>query len=94
MNLAVADVRVLARALEAHYKKRDGTRLTNYSETCLRRIWKGERFSWHMTSMLHIFPEHDPFAQKMQLAELAYYTGSPVGRAAIAENYVGLPFED
>jgi p-hydroxybenzoate 3-monooxygenase len=94
MNLAVADVRVLARALEAHYKKRDSTRLEKYSETCLRRIWKGERFSWHMTSMLHIFPEHDPFQQKMQLAELAYYTGSPVGRATIAENYVGLPFDD
>jgi p-hydroxybenzoate 3-monooxygenase len=94
MNLAVADVRVLARAFEAHYKKRDSTRLEKYSETCLRRIWKGERFSWHMTSMLHSFPEHDPFQQKMQLAELAYYTGSPVGRAAIAENYVGLPFDD
>jgi p-hydroxybenzoate 3-monooxygenase len=94
MNLAVADVRVLARAFEVHYKKSDSTRLEKYSETCLRRIWKGERFSWHMTSMLHVFPEHDPFQQKMQLAELAYYTGSPVGRAAIAENYVGLPFEE
>jgi p-hydroxybenzoate 3-monooxygenase len=94
MNLAVADVRMLARAFEAHYKKKDNTRLESYSETCLRRIWKGERFSWHMTSMLHSFPEHDPFQQKMQLAELAYYTGSPVGRAAIAENYVGLPFDD
>jgi p-hydroxybenzoate 3-monooxygenase len=94
MNLAVADVRVLARALEAHYKKRDSTRLEKYSETCLRRIWKGERFSWHMTSMLHVFPEHDPFQQKMQLAELAYYCESARGRATIAENYVGLPFDD
>jgi p-hydroxybenzoate 3-monooxygenase len=94
MNLAVADVRVLARAFEAHYKKRDSTRLEKYSETCLRRIWKGERFSWHMTSMLHVFPEHDPFQQKMQLAELAYYCESARGRATIAENYVGLPFDD
>jgi p-hydroxybenzoate 3-monooxygenase len=94
MNLAVADVRVLARALEAHYKKRDSTRLEKYSETCLCRIWKGERFSWHMTSMLHVFPEHDPFQQKMQLAELAYYCESARGRATIAENYVGLPFDD
>jgi p-hydroxybenzoate 3-monooxygenase len=93
MNLAVADIRVLARALEAHYKQGDDTHLASYSQTCLRRIWKGERFSWHMTSMLHTFPEHDGFQQKMQLAELAYYSESPVGRATIAENYVGLPFE-
>jgi p-hydroxybenzoate 3-monooxygenase len=94
MNLAVADIRVLARAFEVHYKKHDDTRLHNYSKTCLRRIWKGERFSWHMTSMLHTFPEYDPFQQKMQLAELAYYCESPQGRATLAENYVGLPFED
>jgi p-hydroxybenzoate 3-monooxygenase len=93
MNLAVADVRMLARALHAHYAHGDERALKDYSSTCLRRVWKGERFSWHMTSMLHQFPEHEPFQQKMQLAELAYYTGHEQGRKVIAENYVGLPFD-
>jgi p-hydroxybenzoate 3-monooxygenase len=94
MNLAVADVRMLARAFEAFFRRGEMTRLETYSDTCLRRIWKAERFSWHMTSMLHIFPEHEPFQQRMQLAELDYYTGSHAGRKVIAENYVGLPFDD
>ncbi len=93
MNLAVSDVIVLSRALELFYKKGNPLGLERYSDIALRRVWKGERFSWHMTSMLHTFPEHDPFHEQMQLAELDYYTGSEAGRTTLAENYVGLPIE-
>ena len=93
MNLAVSDVIVLSRALEMFYKKGNARGLERYSDIALRRVWRGERFSWHMTSMLHTFPEHDPFQQQMQLAELDYYTGSVAGRTTLAENYVGLPIE-
>jgi p-hydroxybenzoate 3-monooxygenase len=93
MNLAVSDVIVLSRALEMFYKRNDAKGLDRYSEIALRRVWKGERFSWHMTSMLHTFPEHDPFHEQMQLAELDYYTGSVAGRTTLAENYVGLPID-
>jgi p-hydroxybenzoate 3-monooxygenase len=93
MNLAVSDVIVLSRALEMFYKKGNSLGLARYSDIALRRVWKGERFSWHMTSMLHTFPEHDPFHEQMQLAELDYYTGSVAGRTTLAENYVGLPIE-
>ncbi len=93
MNLAVSDVIVLSRALEMFYKKNDTRGLERYSDIALRRVWKGERFSWHMTAMLHNFPEHDPFHEQMQLAELDYYTGSVAGRTTLAENYVGLPIE-
>ena len=93
MNLAVSDVIVLSRALQMFYKKGNSLGLERYSEIALRRVWKGERFSWHMTSMLHTFPEHDPFHKQMQLAELDYYTGSVAGRTTLAENYVGLPIE-
>ena len=93
MNLAVSDVIVLSRALEMFYKKGNSRGLERYSEIALRRVWKGERFSWHMTSMLHTFPEHDPFHEQMQLAELDYYTGLVAGRTTLPENYVGLPIE-
>ncbi len=93
MNLAVSDVIVLSRAFEMFYKKNRSLGLERYSEIALRRVWKGERFSWHMTSMLHKFPTHDSFQSQMQIAELDYYTGSAVGRATLAENYVGLPIE-
>jgi p-hydroxybenzoate 3-monooxygenase len=93
MNLAVSDVIVLSRAFEMFYKKNETRGLERYSDIALRRVWKGERFSWHMTSMLHTFPEHDPFHEQMQLAELDYYTGSAAGRTTLAENYVGLPIE-
>ena len=93
MNLAVSDVIVLSRALEMFYKKGSSLGLERYSDIALRRVWKGERFSWHMTSMLHTFPQHDPFHAQMQLAELDYYTGSVAGRTTLAENYVGLPIE-
>ena len=93
MNLAVSDVIVLSRALEMFYKQNLARGLERYSDIALRRVWKGERFSWHMTSMLHTFPDHDPFHEQMQLAELDYYTGSVAGRTTLAENYVGLPIE-
>ena len=94
MNLAVSDVIVLSRALEMFYKQNSTRGLERYSDIALRRVWKGERFSWHMTSMLHSFADHDPFLEQMQLAELDYYTGSHAGRTTLAENYVGLPIED
>ncbi len=93
MNLAVADVRVLSRALASFYKSGHTDLLAQYSETCLARIWRAEHFSWWMTSLLHRFPEHSPFQQRMQLSELEYVTSSKAAATALAENYVGLPFD-
>jgi len=93
MNLAVADVRVLARGLEEFYSS-GGTRILDaYSETCLRRVWKASRFSWWMTSMLHRFHDEDDFRYRLQLAELDYVTSSRAASTSLAENYVGLPME-
>ena len=63
----------------------------SYSERCLRRIWKAERFSWWMTSLMHRFPDAGSFGEQMQLAELDYLVGSQAASTALAENYVGLP---
>lgn len=92
LNLAASDVYTLYHALRKTYHDGRGDLLEKYSEICLRRIWKAERFSWWMTSVLHKFSD-DPFNQRMQRAELEYYTGSLAGRTTIAENYVGLPYE-
>lgn len=89
MNLAVADVRILARALTEFYKSGDTGSLDAYSETCLRRVWRAQRFSWWMTSMLHRFDRSDAFQLKVQQAELDYVTGSRAASTTIAENYVG-----
>jgi p-hydroxybenzoate 3-monooxygenase len=94
LNLAVADVRVLARALTAFFRTNSTERLDRYSETCLRRVWKVVRYSWHMTSLLHRFPGHTPFERNVQLGELEYLLSSRAGRQTIAENYVGLPMEE
>src|ERR1043166_8186592 len=94
LNLAAADVRVLARALIEFYRARSPRLLDGYSDVCLKRVWKAQRFSWWMTSMLHRFHDHTPFERRMQLAELDYITGSPAGMTTLAENYVGLPFEE
>jgi p-hydroxybenzoate 3-monooxygenase len=94
LNLAIADVRVLTRALVDFYKYSDRKRLDRCSETCLRRVWKVQRFSWWMTSMLHCFPHEDTFAHNLHLAELDYVTGSRAASQALAENYVGLPFDE
>ena len=91
LNLAVADVRVLAQAFEQFYASGKTEALDEYSSVALRRVWKAERFSWWMTSMLHRFPGGDEFQYRMQLAELDYVTSSSAGATALAENYVGLP---
>jgi p-hydroxybenzoate 3-monooxygenase len=93
MNLAVADVVVLARAMAAHYDAGRRDLLAAYSQTCLERIWKGQRFSWWMTQMLHRFPDGTAFDRRRQLAELAYVTGSTAAATTLAENYAGLPME-
>ena len=92
LNLAASDVSTLYHALRLTYHEGRSDLLEKYSDVCLRRIWKAERFSWWMTSVLHKFSD-DPFSQRMQLAELDYYTSSLAGRTTIAENYVGLPYE-
>jgi p-hydroxybenzoate 3-monooxygenase len=93
MNLAMADVRVLARAFEAHYKSRRDDLLESYSKTCLSRVWKGQRFSWWMTQMLHRHSAEVDFDMKRQLAEIDYVTGSQAAMTSLAENYAGLPFD-
>ena len=94
LNLAVADIRVLARALTEFYRSKGSERLESYSEQCLRRVWKAQRFSWWMTSMLHRFPGSDTFQHHLQLAELDYVTSSRAAATALAENYVGLPMDE
>jgi p-hydroxybenzoate 3-monooxygenase len=89
MNLAVADIRVLAHALTEFYRSEDMRLLDAYSETCLRRVWRAQRFSWWMTSMLHRFDRSDSFQHKVQQAELDYVTTSRAAATTIAENYVG-----
>jgi len=93
MNLAVADVVVLSRALEAFYRSSRTDLLEAYSKTCLARVWKAQRFSWWMTQMLHCFPDESAFDRRRQLAELAYVAGSTAAATALAENYAGLPME-
>jgi p-hydroxybenzoate 3-monooxygenase len=90
LNLAVADVRVLADAVAAWYGGGDGSPLERYSADVLRRVWRAEHFSWWMTSMLHTLESGDDFDRKLQLAQLAYVTSSPRAAASLAENYVGL----
>jgi p-hydroxybenzoate 3-monooxygenase len=92
MNLAIADVRVLARALTAYFQQGRADLLDAYSKTCLRRVWRAEHFSWWMTSMLHRFPGDDPFQQRLQLSQLRYTASSVAAATSLAENYVGLPF--
>jgi p-hydroxybenzoate 3-monooxygenase len=94
LNLAVADVRVLARALADFYQQGQSEGLERYSEICARRVWKVQRFSWWMTSMLHRFPNEDSVSHHLRLAELDYVTSSRAAATTLAENYVGLPFED
>ena len=94
LNLAASDVSTLYRLLLKAYREGRGELLERYSAICLRRIWKAERFSWWMTSVLHRFPDTDAFSQRIQQTELEYYLGSEAGLATIAENYVGLPYEE
>ena len=93
LNLAISDVRVLSRGLIEHYKKSNNNYLERYSDICLKRVWKVERFSWFMSTMLHQFPEFSPFEKRMQRAEFDHIQGSETASRSIAENYVGLPLE-
>ena len=93
LNLAASDVSTLFNILLKVYAEGRTDLLERYSEVCLRRIWKAERFSWWMTSMLHRFPDSDGFSQRIADSELAYFVDSEAGRTTIAENYVGLPYE-
>ena len=94
LNLAAADVVVLARGLVELFRSGAGGRLEAYSATCLRRVWRTEHFSWWMTSMLHRFPGDDPFQHRLQLAQLEYVASSEAAATTLAENYVGLPIGD
>jgi p-hydroxybenzoate 3-monooxygenase len=90
LNLAMADVRVLAEALVSWYRTGSTAALDAYSATCLRRVWRAEHFSWWMTTMLHRLPGGDPFDLKLQLSQLRYLVSSVPAATSLAENYVGL----
>jgi p-hydroxybenzoate 3-monooxygenase len=90
LNLAVRDVHVLADALVAWYRDGDRTQLDAYSETCLRRVWRAEHFSWWMTTMLHRSPDEDEFTLRLQQSQLRYLQTSRVAATSLAENYVGV----
>ena len=89
LNLAAADVCVLARALASFYKEGRSDRLARYSEMALRRVWRAEHFSWWMTAMLHRFADDCAFHHRLQLAQLDYVTSSRAAATALAENYAG-----
>ena len=93
LNLAASDVLVLARAFKAFYERRATTALDEYSDVCVRRVWKAQRFSWWMTSTLHRFPDDNPFDDQRRIADLDYLTGSRAAMTSLAEQYVGLPPE-
>lgn len=92
LNTAASDIQYLYHALVDHYLGRDDRGLDAYSQKALARVWKGQRFSWWMTTLLHRFPDMSPFERRLQDADLAYLFSSPRAQASLAENYVGLPF--
>ncbi len=91
LNLAATDVKYLSTAIAEFYQERSEAGIDGYSERCLKRIWRAERFSWWFTGIMHNFPEDGPIVAKLQQAELDYLIHSEHGRRTIAENYVGLP---
>ena len=91
LNLAATDVKYLSSALIEHYRERSAAGIDSYSQRCLRRIWKAERFSWWLTNLMHRFPDTEGFGQRVQEAELDYLVNSRAASTALAENYVGLP---
>ncbi|HYD74409.1 4-hydroxybenzoate 3-monooxygenase [Ramlibacter sp.] len=93
LNLAATDVKYLSGALIEYYREKSEAGIDAYSEKCLRRIWRAERFSWWFTSLMHRFPEQGEIGQKLQEAELDYLVHSEAGSRTIAENYVGLPLD-
>jgi len=98
LNLAASDVRYLSRAFIEFYIDKRRAGIDDYSRKALRRVWKAERFSWHMTSLLHKFPggpgDTGEVGHRMQTAELDWLVHSTAGMTALAENYVGLPFDE
>ena len=92
LNTAASDVHYLFNAFKDHYGDQDSRALVNYSANALARVWKVERFSWWMTSLLHRFPKHSLFELKIQQAELAFLKESDAAQASLATNYVGLPY--
>jgi p-hydroxybenzoate 3-monooxygenase len=92
LNSAASDIYYLYHAMMDHYLKGDPTGLEEYSAKALARVWKAQRFSWWMTTMLHSFPEQSDYDKKLQEIELAYLLSSEAAQTALAENYVGLPF--
>ena len=93
LNLAMSDVAALADALIEHFDEKSDAGINAYSAKVLSRIWKAERFSWWMTSLLHTFPETGPFGRRIQRAEFDYLAGSRAAQQSLAENYTGLPQE-
>jgi len=93
LNLAATDVKYLANALIEFYQDKTQAGIDTYSERCLKRVWKGERFSWWFTQLMHRFPDDSPIVAKFQEAELDYLIHSEAGARTIAENYVGLPLD-
>ncbi len=93
LNLAASDVKYLSQALIEHYADRSQAGINAYSDRCLARIWRAERFSWWLTNLMHQFPDNGAFGQKMQDAELNYLVHSHAASTALAENYVGLPLD-
>lgn len=92
LNSAASDIHYLYHALMDHYKNRDDTGLENYSEKALARIWKAQRFSWWMTTLLHKLPDNIPYDDRLQQTEMEYLFSSEAALTSLAENYVGLPF--
>lgn len=92
LNTAASDVNYLYRALRRHYEDHDDHGLTTYSQTALARVWKAERFSWWMTSLMHRFPDQSEFDGRIQRAEFEFLRATPSAQAALAINYVGLPY--
>jgi p-hydroxybenzoate 3-monooxygenase len=92
LNLAASDVHYLSTALREFYTDKSAAGIDDYSRRALGRVWKAERFSWWMTSMLHRFPGTDEFSSRIQRAELAYLIDSDAAKTSLSENYVGLPY--
>ena len=91
LNLAASDVKLLGESMIEYFRDKSNAGIDTYSQRCLRRVWRAERFSWWLTSLLHKFPDTGGFGQKMQAAELDYLVNSVAASTAMAENYVGLP---
>ena len=93
LNLAASDVHYLSQALIGYFRNNRVDLIDSYSATCLHRVWKAQRFSNWLTGLMHLYPENGDFGRRLQLAELDYIAGSRAAQTALAENYVGLPFE-